>query len=99
MHFGHCERLAFMDVDRVARKIVAQEEVVAPKHEPGLLPRWLAERGVKTVIVGGVGTRAQGLFAENGIEVVVGAPADPPDKLVAGYLAGTLETGANVCER
>jgi len=29
---------------------------------------------------------------------VVGAPADTPEKLVASYLAGTLETGGNVCD-
>jgi hypothetical protein len=29
---------------------------------------------------------------------VVGAPADTPERLVAGYLAGTLKTGGNVCD-
>lgn len=98
MHFGHCERFALIDVDPVGKKIVTREEVAAPEHQPGLLPRWLAERNVKTVIAGGMGSRARDLFAENGIEVVVGASADSPDKLVADYLAGTLETSENVCD-
>jgi Mrp family chromosome partitioning ATPase/predicted Fe-Mo cluster-binding NifX family protein len=98
MHFGHCERFALIDVDPVEKRIVTREEVAAPEHQPGLLPRWLAERNVKTVIAGGMGSRAMDLFAENGIEVVVGASADPPDKLVADYLAGTLKTGGNVCD-
>jgi predicted Fe-Mo cluster-binding NifX family protein len=98
MHFGHSERFALIDVDPLGKRILTREEVAAPEHQPGLLPRWLAERNVKTVIAGGMGSRAQDLFAENGIEVVVGASADPPDKLVTDYLAGTLETGGNVCD-
>ncbi|MFH1024712.1 MAG: iron-sulfur cluster carrier protein MrpORP [Planctomycetota bacterium] len=98
MHFGHCEKFALIDVDAKTKKIVKQEEVDAPEHQPGLLPRWLAERNVNVVIAGGMGSRAQNLFAENKIKVVVGAPAETTDKLVADYLAGTLKTGGNVCD-
>jgi predicted Fe-Mo cluster-binding NifX family protein len=45
-----------------------------------------------------MGARAQGLFAENKIEVVVGAPAETPEALVAAYLDGKLKTGENVCD-
>jgi predicted Fe-Mo cluster-binding NifX family protein len=45
-----------------------------------------------------MGQRAQSLFAENGIKVVVGAPGDEPDKLVISYLEGTLVSGTNVCD-
>ena len=69
-----------------------------PAHEPGALPRWLHEQGANVIIAGGMGQRAQQLFAQNGITVVVGAPADQPEQLVAAYLSGTLETGENVCD-
>jgi ATP-binding protein involved in chromosome partitioning len=42
------------------------------------------------IIAGGMGQRAQGLFTEHGIKVLVGAPAVTPEKLVADFLAGTL---------
>ena len=42
------------------------------------------------IIAGGMGQRAHGLFAEQGVEVVVGASAETPEQLVADYLAGTL---------
>jgi len=98
MHFGHCERFALIDVDTTSKNIVGREDVVPPPHEPGLLPPWIAERGAKLVIAGGMGQRAVSLFSEQGITVVVGAPADTPERLVAGYLAGTLKTGGNVCD-
>jgi predicted Fe-Mo cluster-binding NifX family protein len=45
-----------------------------------------------------MGQRAQGLFAQQGIKVVVGAPAEEPEKLALEYLAGTLQTGSNACD-
>jgi len=60
--------------------------------------RWLAERGAGTIIAGGMGQRAQSLFSEHGIQVVIGAPAEPPEALVAAYLDGSLATGDNVCD-
>jgi len=98
MHFGHCEAFEILDADMEAKKIVAKTTVKAPPHEPGLLPKWLGERGVKLIIAGGMGSRAQGLFAERGIEVVTGAPCEAPEALVLSYMNGTLESGANVCD-
>lgn len=98
MHFGHCECFALFDVDATERKILKREDIDAPPHQPGLLPPWLAERGATVIIAGGMGQRAQGLFAEQGIEVVVGASAGTPERLIGEYLAGTLRTGDNICD-
>ncbi|MBN2451479.1 MAG: ATPase, partial [Lentisphaeria bacterium] len=62
------------------------------------LPRWLHEQGANLILAGGMGQRAQELFARHGIQVVVGAPAGTPEDLVAKYLAGTLEVQGNVCD-
>jgi predicted Fe-Mo cluster-binding NifX family protein len=97
-HFGHCEVFSLIDVDETTRALVKVDQVEAPEHEPGLLPRWLAERGVTVIIAGGMGGRAQALFAERGIEVMVGAPSEAPEAVVAAYLGGTLVTGENVCD-
>jgi len=97
-HFGHCERFALIDVDAKTKKILKLEDLEAPPHEPGLLPKWLAERGVNMIIAGGMGSRALGLFSEQDIEVVIGAPAESPEKLVGDFLAGTLHVGGNVCD-
>jgi predicted Fe-Mo cluster-binding NifX family protein len=97
-HFGHCERFAMVDVNPTEKKILKREDIEAPPHEPGLLPRWLAERGATVIIAGGIGHRARELFAEQGIQVLTGAPADTPEQLVADHLSGTLQTGENVCD-
>ena len=97
-HFGHCERFAMVDFDPQARRILGTQELEAPEHEPGLLPRWLSERGAQLIIAGGMGARAQNLFAENGIKVVLGASAETPQSLVTAYMEGTLQTGENACD-
>ena len=95
-HFGHCEKFVLIDVRD--SQIQNRTEVTPPPHEPGLLPRWLADHGVGMVIAGGMGQRAIGLFEERGIRVLTGAPPDDPQNLVRRYLEGTLECGANVCD-
>jgi ATP-binding protein involved in chromosome partitioning len=47
LHFGHCERFALLDVDLTGRKIISRADAVPPPHEPGVLPRWLAEQKVE----------------------------------------------------
>lgn len=98
MHFGHCEQFAFVDADPSTRQVVRTEYVTPPPHVPGLLPEWIQQQGADIVLAGGMGGRAQGLFAERGVEVVTGAPAEEPTAVAEAYLAGTLVTGANTCD-
>jgi predicted Fe-Mo cluster-binding NifX family protein len=98
MHFGHCEKFVIVDVDQNAKTITHKEEVIPPPHEPGLLPKWLYERGVTVILAGGMGMRAQQFFTGFGIEVVTGAPADHPQKVILDWLKGDLVTGGNCCD-
>ena len=98
MHFGHCETFSLIDIDPETKSIVAVESVEPPPHEPGLLPRWLAEKGVQCVIAGGMGGRAVGLFDERGIKVITGAQPGIPEDIVKDYMEDRLVTGANACD-
>jgi ATP-binding protein involved in chromosome partitioning len=95
-HFGHCEEFAVLDVQD--GQVGAMELHVPPPHEPGVLPRWLRDLGVNLIIAGGMGQRALSLFVERGIRVITGAPNLEPVVLVQSYMAGSLITGANVCD-
>jgi predicted Fe-Mo cluster-binding NifX family protein len=98
MHFGHCQEFALFSVNEQNKQIIQQENLIPPPHEPGLLPRWLAEHQVNLIIAGGMGQRAQEIFNQNGISVVVGAAADDPKTIINAYLNHTLQTGANTCD-
>jgi len=95
-HFGHSEKFAIVEMED--GKIRRKELLTPPPHEPGALPRWLQELGVKVVIAGGIGRRAQDIFSQSGIEVVVGAPIKTVEALIQNYLQGALVTGANLCD-
>ena len=86
------------DVDPNTGVVADPVSLQAPPHEPGLLPRRLREHGVDVVIAGGMGRRAQGLFAESGVQILVGALVDDPRALVEEYLSGALSTGDNPCD-
>ena len=98
MHFGHCEQFALIETDPASRTVGEVQMLTPPPHEPGVLPRWLHEQGADVIIAGGMGQRAQMLFAQNGIDVVVGAPAGSPEQIARAYLNETLEAGENVCD-
>jgi predicted Fe-Mo cluster-binding NifX family protein len=95
-HFGHAAEFAIVHVEN--QEIRNKELLTPPPHEPGVLPKWLHEKGVSVIIAGGMGQRALGLFGENGIKVMTGAPNLSPEELVHQYLANTLATGANICD-
>jgi predicted Fe-Mo cluster-binding NifX family protein len=98
MHFGHCEEFVLFDVDGERSVVVGSESLAAPPHRPGLLPQWLREHGADLVVAGGMGRRAQQLFQQSGIEVLVGAPSLEPQHIVEDYLSGALEAGENLCD-
>jgi predicted Fe-Mo cluster-binding NifX family protein len=97
-HFGHCDQFAIFDIDDNLKKIVNRNDITPPAHEPGILPKWLHENNVNIVIAGGMGQRAQQLFAQNDIKVVVGATSSSPEEIVSAYLGNSLETGDNICD-
>lgn len=96
MHFGHCEEFALIEVE--GKEIKGTTSVRPPAHSPGVLPKFLHEQGASCIIAGGMGQRAQSLFSQNGIEVIIGAGSLEPTELVKAYLDGNLETGANICD-
>jgi predicted Fe-Mo cluster-binding NifX family protein len=97
-HFGHCDEFTFVNTNSDTKEITGIQVIPSPEHEPGLLPRWVHENGADIVIAGGMGVRARDIFAENGVQVVVGAPVASPEEVVKAYLDGSLQTGSNLCD-
>lgn len=97
-HFGHCEQFVLVDVNEQTREIAKVTKLQPPVHQPGVLPRWLGEQKADVIIAGGMGQRAQQLFAQNNIKVIVGAPNQSVEELSSAYLDNTLKTGDNVCD-
>ncbi len=95
-HFGHCEQFAIVETNN--GNIKSTTFLNPPAHQPGLYPKFLSDLGVRAVIAGGMGQRAQDLFIQNNIKVYVGIHSDDPEKLVKMHLNGELESGDNLCD-
>jgi predicted Fe-Mo cluster-binding NifX family protein len=95
-HFGHCEKFAIYEV--VNDKIINEKFITPPPHEPGSHPAFLRELGCTAIIAGGMGSRAQQLFAQNNIEVIIGLSSDNLKGLVETYISEGLKSGDNLCD-
>ncbi len=96
-HFGHCEHFGVFDIED--DQIIGKNFEPSPPHEPGLLPRWLAEKGVNEIIAGGMGQRAIQLFEQQKIGVIVGVnPQQDYQAILEQYLSKGIEAGENCCD-
>ena len=96
LHFGHCEQFAIIEIED--NKIVKESMVNPPEHVPGSYPNFLAQHGVKEIIVGGIGQKAVQIFNQNNIKVHTGAQAKAMNSLIEDFLNNRLQTGMNNCD-
>jgi len=94
-HFGRCASYTIYDINE--NNILAKEEIPNPGHEPGFLPQFLSEKGVQCIIAGGMGPRAQELFAQKNIETVIGIQG-AVDDVIQNYLDQELVAGTDLCD-
>jgi predicted Fe-Mo cluster-binding NifX family protein len=93
-HFGRCPSYAIFEINNGI--IQSKEEVPNPGHQPGFLPQFLAEKGVQCIIAGGMGPRAQALFAQKNIETIIGVQGSIED-VIHKYMNQQLESGEDLC--
>ena len=94
-HFGHCRYFSLLTAED--GQVVSEELMQPPPHEPGILPRWLAQQAVTDVLAGGMGNRAIELFNQHNIRVYTGAPEMLAQELVKKFLDSSLEFKGNHC--
>jgi predicted Fe-Mo cluster-binding NifX family protein len=88
-HFGHAPQFAFVEIRD--NRPQGSELKTPPPHEPGVLPKWLAEMGATHIICGGIGARAVELLEGAGIKVIAGVASMDPSRAVEGYLDGSIK--------
>lgn len=93
-HFGRCPEFTISEIND--NTIVNTEQVKNPGHEPGLIPQFLSRKGVNCIIAGGMGMKAQELFASNGIQVIMGVTGEI-NTVLNLLCKGELQGGASMC--
>ena len=97
-HFGHCEDFALLELDQDSGEITDSARLTPPPHEPGILPRWIAEQGAQLVIAGGMGQKARTILEKQGVKVVTGAPSQSPEQVVELWRNGGISGEGNLCD-
>lgn len=93
-HFGRCEAFTLVEIEQ--GEVVNKEELPNPGHSPGFLPRFLSEKGVECIIAGGMGPRAQNLFAQKNIQTVIGVQGTV-DEVIQKFSNQELQAGEDLC--
>lgn len=93
-HFGRCPYFTIIEIED--KKILSKEIIKNPGHQTAFLPQFLSEIGVSCILAGGMGRRAQGLFAEKDIEIMIGITGEI-DEVVSKLVSGKLESGESSC--
>lgn len=94
-HFGRCPSFTIVDIE--GREVTNKKNISNPGHHPGFLPQFLQGEGVNCIIAGGMGARAEQLFAEQRIERIVGISGSV-DEVISELINGTLEGGESLCK-
>jgi Mrp family chromosome partitioning ATPase/predicted Fe-Mo cluster-binding NifX family protein len=87
--FGKCENFTFFDVEN--NNIKGKSTISTAGNLHGLLPTFLSVKGVKAVIIDGIGDGAKNNLMKNNIEVISGVSGDI-DNAINAYLDGTLSS-------
>jgi len=93
-HFGRCSTYTVVEIKE--GQMLSREEIANPGHQPGFLPQYLSEKGVNCIIAGGMGPRAQALFAQKNIESIIGVQGTV-DEVIEKFITQELEAGEDLC--
>lgn len=93
-HFGRCSAYTIIEIKE--GQMLNREEISNPGHQPGFLPQFLSEKGVNCIIAGGMGPRAQALFAQKNIETITGIQGTV-DEVMEKFIKQKLEAGEDLC--
>ena len=94
-HFGRCPSFTIVEIE--GGKLKELKEVKSPGHNPGMLPDYFSSLGVDTVIAGGMGMRAQELFSQKNIKVILGIEGNT-DNIIDDIINNRIKEGTSSCK-
>lgn len=94
-HFGRCPAFTLVDIE--GNTITVREVIENPGHQPGFIPRFLYDRGVRCIVAGGMGPRAVDLFRELNMEAIAGIEGKVTDT-IERFAKGALIGGESLCQ-
>jgi len=94
-HFGRCPSFTIVEIE--SNTVVKKEVLANPGHHPGYLPEFFHQKGVNSIICGGIGQRAERILQQHGINMIVGIEGKIVD-VIEKLVKGELKAGKSLCE-
>ncbi len=96
-HFGRCPYYVFIEIeDKETKNVETKENPFFNKHEPGIVPQFIANEKADIVIAGAMGPRAIEWFEKLKVKPITTAPGKIKN-ILKDCLDGKLK-GAESCD-
>ena len=96
-HFGRCPYYVFVDVEgTTVKNTESKKNPFFNSHEPGVVPKFIADEKAGIIVAGGMGPRAIEWFENLGVKAITTHPRKIKD-ILGDYFAGNLQ-GAEPCD-
>ena len=97
-HFGRCPYYVFVDVEGTkVKNTEGKENPFFNRHEPGVVPKFIADEKAEIIVAGGMGPRAIDWFKNLGVKAITTRPRKIKD-ILQDYFDGNLQ-GATPYDR
>jgi predicted Fe-Mo cluster-binding NifX family protein len=93
-HFGKSPYFTIAEIEN--NKVIKRELIENPGHETGSIPEFLSKKGVECVVSSGMGIKAQEIFKNSNIEIILGAEGKIDD-IIKCFIDGTIKSGNSSC--
>ena len=93
-HFGRSPYFTIAEIEN--KKVIKTGLVENPGHEIGSIPEFLKNLNVNCIISSGMGNKAQELFKEYNIAVIMGAEGKIDD-IINKFIESKLVSGESSC--
>ncbi len=93
-HFGRCPEFTIVEIEK--NKVIKKDVIKNPGHSTGFLPKFFREKEINCIIAGGAGFRAQQLFEEFGIKLILGVQGKV-DSIINDFIKGKIKQGEDLC--
>lgn len=90
--FGRCQYFAFVDLDTLALEVIGNTNSEQNSGVGIRSAQFVADQGVKAVLTGNVGPKAQQVLSTAGVEIVTGVSGSVRE-VAEAYKAGRLRAG------
>lgn len=96
LQFSNCDQFAIVDIRAGTRQILDAQYKTPPSFSLDVLPKWIRENNVDSIVTGGMSLHAKDIFAQNQIDVRVGFLNGSIKAVIEAFIQSQLDSGGTI---